>query len=61
MNARHVPEDDLELTATAVRLIRRASPESRAADIEREMAEELPGADPDKVRRCLGHAARLFG
>lgn len=61
MNASQVPEQDLDLTEMAVRLIRRAPENARAVDIEAGMAEADPAADPEKVRRCLGHAARLFG
>ena len=60
MNAAQIPERDLELTTTAIRLIRRAPDDARAADIERQMAEMDPSADADTVRRCLGHAGRLL-
>ena len=60
MNASQIPERDLEMTAHAVRLIRAAPEGTRAADIERDMAAQDPGAEDAQIRRCLGYAARMM-
>jgi len=60
MNARDVPGDDLAMTETVVRALRAADEDTRACDIADVVWRSHPDAAEADVRRCMGHAARLY-
>ena len=61
MTARDIPGDDLAMTDTVVRAMRAAGEGTRAVDIADVVARSHPDAAESDVRRCMGHAARLYG
>lgn len=55
-----VPEDDLEMTAAAVRIARAATREMRAADVKSRLIALYPEAPSADINRCLRFAAALL-